>query len=232
VILFYQPEIPDGVLHLDEEESRHCVKVLRKNSGDLIRVTDGKGAFYDVLITRADPRQCTFSIKEKYSEPVRDHHIHIAISPTKNADRIEWFVEKSVELGVDEITLMDCDNTERSHIKAARLKKVAISAMKQSLKAILPIVNDVTPFSEVLKFKKESGFIAYVDSSNPLHLKQAASGFKKNALVLIGPEGDFSKEELSLAQNAGFKKVSLGNSRLRTETAGIAACHILNLVQE
>lgn len=231
MILFYQPEITEGVVHLDEEESRHCIKVLRKNSGDLIHITDGKGSFYDALITKADARQCEFSVKEKKPQTARRYRIHIAISPTKNADRIEWFVEKAVELGVDEITLMDCDKTERSHIKSSRLQKVAVSAMKQSLKAFLPVVNDMTPFSDVLKTKRASGFIAYVDASNPLHLRQAAAGFQ-DALLLIGPEGDFSKEELSHALNAGFQKVSLGPSRLRTETAGMAACHILNLIHE
>jgi 16S rRNA (uracil1498-N3)-methyltransferase len=231
VILFYQPAISEGVLHLDEEESRHCVKVLRKNNGDLIHITDGKGIFYDALITKADSKQCYFSIQRKREQTLRDYYIHVAISPTKNADRIEWFIEKTVELGIDEITLMDCENTERSHIKASRLKKVAISAMKQSLKASLPVINEMTSFEDVLQMKKESGYIAYVDSANPLHLQQASSGFKK-ALVLIGPEGDFSPEELSLALNSGFQKVSLGKSRLRTETAGMAACHILNLVHE
>ena len=231
MILFYQPEIPEGVLHLDEEESRHCIKVLRKNNGDSIHITDGKGSFYTALITKADPRQCVFLVKETQQQAKKDYRIHIAISPTKNADRIEWFVEKAVELGVDEITLMDCENTERSHIKSTRLKKVAISAMKQSLKAFLPTINELTSFADVLKMKEGSAYIAYVDSSNPLHLKEAAAGFK-NALMLIGPEGDFSPEELSLAVNSGFQKVSLGKSRLRTETAGMAACHILNLVHE
>ena len=231
MILFYQPAISEGVLHLDEEESRHCVKVLRKSNGDLIRITDGLGYFYDALITKADPKQCGFSIQARHRQPTKSHYIHIAISPTKNADRIEWFVEKTVEIGVDEITLMECDNTERSHIKSSRLKKVAVSAMKQSLKADLPIINDVKPFTDVLKMKNGSGFIAYVDASNPLHLQQAAKGFK-NAIVLIGPEGDFSQQELSLSLNAGFQKVNLGKSRLRTETAGMAACHILNLVHE
>jgi 16S rRNA (uracil1498-N3)-methyltransferase len=231
VILFYQPAIPEGVLHLDEEESRHCVKVLRKNNGDVIHITDGKGSFYDALITKADPRQCGFSLQEKRQQQKKNFSVHIAISPTKNADRIEWFVEKTVELGVDEITLMECDNTERSHLKSSRLHKVAVSAMKQSLKAFLPVINEMTSFPDVLKMKKGFGYIAYVDASNPLHLQQAAAGFK-DALVLIGPEGDFSSEELSLALNSGFQKVTLGKSRLRTETAGMAACHILNLLHE
>jgi 16S rRNA (uracil1498-N3)-methyltransferase len=231
VILFYQPLIPEGIHHLDEDESRHCVKVLRKNNGDLIHLTDGKGFFYDATITRADQRQCDFTIQKKIHQEPGSYQIHIGISPTKNADRIEWFVEKAVELGVDEITLMDCEHTERSYFKPDRIKRVAISAMKQSLKAYLPIIHDLTPFQDVVKSNIESKFIAFVDETNRLHLKDAASGFN-NALVLIGPEGDFSIDELEAALSNGFKKVSLGKSRLRTETAGVAACHILNLLHE
>jgi 16S rRNA (uracil1498-N3)-methyltransferase len=132
VNLFYQPQLPQGILHLDADESRHVVKVLRKKQGDCIRVTDGKGFFYDVVIDQADPRHCTFDVTKKIQAPSRNFIIHIAISPTKNADRIEWFVEKSVEFGIDEITLLECDHTERQHFKVERLEKMAISAMKQS----------------------------------------------------------------------------------------------------
>lgn len=228
--LFYQPQLPDGVLHLDPDESRHCIKVLRKRSGDTIRVTDGKGTFYEVVLTEADSRQCSFLINSKISEPVKDFTIHLAISPTKNADRIEWFVEKSVELGIDVITLLECQNTERSYLKTERLEKVAISAMKQSLKASLPLVRSLTTFSALVTTSKESSkFIAFVDHTNPHHLKDVARP-GSDYLILIGPEGDFSTQELSLALTHNFQKVGLGSSRLRTETAGMAACHILNLV--
>ena len=228
--LFYQPQLPDGILHLDSDESRHCVKVLRKRSGDTIRVTDGKGAFYDVVLTDADPHRCSFQICSKVSELPRSYHIHIAISPTKNADRIEWFVEKSVELGIDTITLLECKNTERSYLKTERLEKVAISAMKQSLKASLPLINSLTDYSKLVTTSEASSkFIAFVDQTNPYHLKDVARP-GSDYLLLIGPEGDFSSQELSLALTHNFQKVSLGSSRLRTETAGMAACHILNLV--
>ena len=229
--LFYQPGIPDGVLYLDGDESKHCVKVLRKKAGDPIHITDGKGFLYQAVITKPDPTQCFFEIRTKTAAPERNHFIHIAISPTKNADRIEWFVEKATELGVDKISLIDCKNTERSFIKTDRLNKVAISAMKQSIKAVLPFIEDhVLQFTEVVEHCQEKvKCIAYVDATNPLHLKDAGRP-GTSYCVLIGPEGDFSAEELKTAMEYNFEKVSLGQSRLRTETAGVAACHILNLI--
>lgn len=228
--LFYQPLIPQGVFYLDQEESKHCIKVLRRSKDDELKITDGKGYFYNAVITKADAQQCQFQIKEKILETVKDFSIHIAISPTKNPERIEWFIEKAVELGIDEISFVHCKTTERPFIKIERLEKVAISAMKQSLKATLPKVNDILKLDHLIKHAKEaSKFIAYVDHSNPAHLKNVASAFS-NYLVLIGPEGDFSDGELAQAIQQGFQKISLGNSRLRTETAGLAACHILNLI--
>jgi 16S rRNA (uracil1498-N3)-methyltransferase len=229
--LFYQPAIPDGIQYLDADESKHCVKVLRKKAGDVIRLTDGHGFFYDAVITKADASQCTFEVTQKTPAQQKEYFIHIAISPTKNADRIEWFVEKATELGVDRISLIDCKNTERSFIKTDRLNKVAISAMKQSVKAILPHIDDhLLQFSEVIEDCQErEKCIACVDSANPLHLKDAVKP-DTSYCVLIGPEGDFSSEELKTALEYDFRKVSLGPSRLRTETAGVVACHVLNLI--
>lgn len=230
--LFYQPGITDGVLYLDGDESRHCVKVFRKKTGDAIVITDGKGFFYDAVITKADAGKCQFEIRQKQLAPKKDFFIHIAISPTKNTERIEWFVEKATELGVDAITLMGCKNTERSFIKTERLMKVAISAMKQSVKAVLPAIQDhLLQFTEVAEqCREQEKCIAFVDTGNPLHLRDAVAK-KRSYCVLIGPEGDFSPDELTTAIGYGFKKVSLGPSRLRTETAGVAACHVLNLIQ-
>lgn len=229
--LFYQPGIPDGVLYLNGDESKHCIKVLRKKTGAIIHITDGKGFFYDAVITKADPAQCFFDIRSKTPAPEKDYYIHIAISPTKNADRIEWFVEKATEFGVDKISLIDCKKTERSFIKTDRLNKVAISAMKQSVRAVLPVIDDhVFQFTEVVEDCQEKAkCIAYVDATNPVHLKDAVRP-GTSYCVLIGPEGDFSDEELKTALEHNFTKVSLGPSRLRTETAGVAACHILNLI--
>jgi 16S rRNA (uracil1498-N3)-methyltransferase len=229
VNLFYQPLLSQGTTYLDAEESRHVVKVLRKKQGDRITVTDGNGFFYDVTITNADPRQCAFDINAKTQEHSKNFSIHIAISPTKNSDRIEWFVEKAVEFGIDEITLIECDHTERQHLKIERLQKMAVSAMKQSLKAKLPEIHPLIPFQELVQTTRvKEKYIAHVDNDNPNQLKNFVTP-GSSYLVLIGPEGDFSPEEISVAGSHGFKKISLGPSRLRTETAGIAACHILNL---
>jgi 16S rRNA (uracil1498-N3)-methyltransferase len=230
VNLFYQPLLSDGVFFLDQEESRHCVKVLRKKTGDDILITDGKGIFYKAVLTNEDVQKCSFKVNETYPENQRNYSIHIAISPTKNADRIEWFVEKSVELGVDHITLMECENTERTFVKKERLDKVAISAMKQSLKARRPVITTSIKFADVITNVSEPRrYIAYVDAANPDHLQKIADP-NQRYIVLIGPEGDFTPAELVMAQAVGFAKVSLGESRLRTETAGLAACHILNLL--
>lgn len=228
--LFYQPLIQDGILFLDVEESRHCVKVLRKKQGDAIALTDGKGFFYEGLITKADSGQCFFEIHKKSPVQKKNFFIHLAISPTKNADRIEWFVEKATELGVDQISLIKCKNTERNFVKTERLLKVAISAMKQSVKAVLPsIPNQPLQFKEVVEnCPQHQKYIAFVDPTNPIHLRDETIP-QSSYCVLIGPEGDFSSEELKMATDHGFKKISLGQSRLRTETAGMAACHILNL---
>jgi 16S rRNA (uracil1498-N3)-methyltransferase len=227
--LFYQPRIAEGVQSLDPEESRHCVKVLRKNVGDAITLTDGRGSFYDATITGVT-RECTFRVEKTTTVTPLPYHIHIAIAPTKNADRIEWFVEKCVELGINAITLIECENSERTYQKSERLMKVAISAMKQSLKAYLPVIHPLTTVDTLIKNAGERGrFIAYVDQANPAHLITQAQR-SEQYLVLIGPEGDFSPNELSMAIEHGFVKVSLGQSRLRTETAGVAACHILNLI--
>jgi 16S rRNA (uracil1498-N3)-methyltransferase len=229
VNLFYQPLIPRGALYLDPDESRHAIKVLRKRNGDTIKLTDGNGVFYEGIVTDADAHQCAFDIHSSAPEPRKNFRIHIAISPTKNTDRIEWFVEKSVELGIDEITLLLCDHTERQHLKIERLKKNAVSAMKQSLKAWLPVLHPITSFKDfVPAVTEEEKFIAHVDDQNQLYLQRVVDP-GRSYLILIGPEGDFSSDELLLAERYGFKKVSLGSSRLRTETAGLAACHILNL---
>lgn len=229
--LFYQPEINKGLLQLDPEESRHCVKVLRKREGDKVTVVDGDGNFYEVAIVDADPRKCTFTVLSVHKEEKRPFSIHIGIAPTKNADRIEWFVEKAVELRVDEVTFLQCEHSERVKINLERLLKKAVSAMKQSVKASLPQLNEIMPFEEFAQKAGAQKFIAYVDQDNPNHLKDMAAP-KMDCLVMIGPEGDFSAKEVEMARSAGWIAVSLGKSRLRTETAGLAACHILNLLNE
>lgn len=228
--LFYQPLLPQGALYLDEEESRHCVKVLRKRNGDAIRITDGAGNFYEAVITDASPARCAFTVRDVIATEQPRHFIHVAIAPTKNPDRIEWFVEKATELGIDKISLIATEHTEKSFIKRDRLRKMAVSAMKQSLKARVPEISELIAFGSAIdSAEEEQRFIAHVDEQNPVLLLHAAKPGSR-AIVLIGPEGDFSAEELTAAHARGFVKVSLGTSRLRTETAGLAACHILNLV--
>ena len=228
--LFYQPSIQQGIFHLDSTESKHCTKVLRKKAGDKIHITDGKGFLYEAVITLADPAECRFEIQQKKTETIKSYSIHIAISPTKHPDRLEWFVEKAVELGVDRITIMNCEHTEQSHYKLERLEKIAISAMKQSLRVTLPNIEGPKDFKMVIDDPYAAlKFIAHIDASNPDHLKNIARPHSEY-LILIGPEGDFSPDELRLAAAKKFKKVNLGSNRLRTETAGLAACNILNLV--
>jgi 16S rRNA (uracil1498-N3)-methyltransferase len=230
--IFYQPKVGVGNYYLEEEESRHAVKVLRMKDGNQMQVVDGKGIYYTSLITRADPKKCEFNIIKIYKEnPDKKHYIHLAIAPTKNNDRMEWLVEKTVELGIDEISFINCQRSERKDINAGRIEKKAVSAMKQSLKASLPQINSTISFSQFIieKAAQEQKFIAYVDEQIPHHLKNAAASGKQYC-ILVGPEGDFSPEEISLAQEEGFIPVSLGKSRLRTETAGMAACLVLNLI--
>jgi 16S rRNA (uracil1498-N3)-methyltransferase len=227
--LFYQPDIPQGILHLNEDESRHAVKVLRMKIGDPLLITDGQGTFYDATITLADSRACGFTITEKRVSPARSFSISIAIAPTKNIDRTEWFVEKAVELGIEQIHFMRCKNSERKTVNLERIQKIVISAMKQSSQAWLPICSEIKPYSEILQLSADQKFICHVNSQNPDQLKSLAKPNQKY-LVLIGPEGDFQKEELEQAIHQGFKKASLGSNRLRTETAALAACHTLNLL--
>lgn len=196
-------------------------------------VADGKGHFYEVVITHPNPRQCTFVVEQIKHEADRNFHIHIAIAPTKNADRLEWFVEKAVELGIDEISLLLTGQAERKKLKTDRLERKAVSAMKQSLKATLPAIHLPVDFSTFLQ-QPMSGiqkFVAYVSDAPLPHLFHTATPSGRY-VVLIGPEGDFTPEEIRQAKQEGYAPVSLGPSRLRTETAGLAACHTLHLLQE
>jgi 16S rRNA (uracil1498-N3)-methyltransferase len=227
MLLFYQSNIEKTPI-LSEEDSRHCVKVLRKNIKDKIHVVDGFGGLFECEITKAHEKKCEvriLSTKREFEK--RTHYLHIAIAPTKNADRIEYFVEKCVEIGVDEITLIQTKHSERKNQKTERLEKIAISAMKQSLKAYLPKVNELRDFDKFIENANFEGkFIAHLsDDAKPL---KDVAAFSNEVLILIGPEGDFAQDEILLAQKFGFQLVTLGNSRLRTETAGVVACAIVN----
>jgi 16S rRNA (uracil1498-N3)-methyltransferase len=227
MLLFYQSNI-EKTPFLSEEDSRHCLKVLRKNIKDKIHIVDGVGGLFECEITKAYEKKCEvriLSVRREFEK--REYYLHIAIAPTKNADRIEYFIEKCVEIGIDEITLIQTKHSERKNQKTERLEKIAISAMKQSLKAYLPKVNELMDFNEFIQNANfEAKFLAHLtDDAKPL--KDVAAN-KKEVLLMIGPEGDFSQDEILLAQNFGFQLVTLGNSRLRTETAGVVACSIVN----
>lgn len=224
--IFYQPEISTKSF-LNEEDSKHCIKVLRKTLNEKIIVVDGFGGFFECEITKPHEKKCEFkviSVIENYNAPQKK--IHIAIAPTKNTDRLEWFVEKAVEIGVHQISLIETQHSERRFQKTDRLEKIAISAMKQSIKAFLPKINELSKFQKFIETVKDNNkFIAHLEE-NPQQL--AKQNVKDEVCILIGPEGDFSGNEVDIAKKNGFQVVALGNSRLRTETAGLVACTILN----
>lgn len=228
--VFYQPDLLAGTHQLSAEESKHCIRVLRHEKGDIINVTDGQGTLFEVRILEPNPKKCTFELVKHSRKPEKKFTITIAIAPTKSIDRIAWFVEKAVELGVTEIKFYFGRHSERKKLNMERMQKKAIVAMKQSEQFLLPSISLYDSFKHCLDdTTTDERYIAHVDSANPYHLMDVAeeSGFYT---VFIGPEGDFSEEEILYAFAAGFTKVSLGANRLRTETAGIAACHILNLI--
>ena len=230
--LFYVHDI-DQRWELDEEESQHCVRVLRLTAGDVILLTDGRGNTYEARITNPHPKHCAFEvISSEQQVNKRPYRLHVAIAPTKNIDRIEWMVEKCTEIGVDEITPLLCRFSERKVIKPERLTKIMVSAAKQSLKAYMPILHDMCTFEEfVSNVVCEQRFIAHCYKDEKRLLQQELQQ-GKDVVVLIGPEGDFSEEEVQRALTAGYIPVSLGDSRLRTETAGVVACHTVALLNQ
>lgn len=229
-MVFYDPHITSQSQFLNREESNHAIKVLRLSAAHFIDITDGNGNLYKAQITTPNPKSCGIDVIGHTHYPKSNTHIHIAIAPTKNTDRMEWFVEKSVEIGIQEISFLKCFNSERKVIKKERFHKKAISAMKQSLNYHLPKINEMIGFNDLtMHAGAEQKFIAIVDFTNPKTLLEAASPDCSSYLVLIGPEGGFSEQEIQTAKNKNYIKVSLGPARLRTETAGLVACHLLNL---
>jgi 16S rRNA (uracil1498-N3)-methyltransferase len=229
--LFYEPNILTQP-YLNEDDSKHAVKVLRHKVGDLLNLVDGKGNWVTAKIVNTNFVNLKLDVQStvnEYNKP--NYYIHITIAPTKNTDRIEWFLEKSVEMGIDEITFLQTNKSERKELKLNRLEKIAVAAMKQSKKAYLPKINPLIKLNEFLKedYSNLQKFVAFVDSTNTEYLHNLANKSGKY-LVLIGPEGDFSKEEIEILKKKDFKCISLGNSILRTETAGIAVCNTLNMI--
>lgn len=231
--IFYTPNI-EQIQELPEEESQHCVKVLRLNEGDEICLTDGKGKFFKAEISLAHAKRCGVRILETIPTPPSwPCRIHLAIAPTKNMDRIEWLTEKCTEIGIDEITLLRCRFSERKEVKNERLQKILVSAMKQSLKATLPVLSGVIDFKQFIK-QPFSGqkFIAHCYTEMDKQIIKDLYKKGEDVTVLIGPEGDFSPEEVTLALENGYQPISLGESRLRTETAGVVACHTIHVINQ
>ncbi|NVO11983.1 MAG: 16S rRNA (uracil(1498)-N(3))-methyltransferase [Bacteroidales bacterium] len=228
--IFYAPDISDTLYTLNEEESKHCIRVLRLTLGDEITLVDGLGGLFKTRIVTPEVKRCQVEVYQTIKEyEKRDFYLHIAIAPTKNIERFEWFLEKVTEIGIDEITPLLCEHSERKVINNERLEKIFVTAMKQSIKAYIPKLNPLTPFKQFIQTQNpESTYIAHCQRKGLNHLKNELVSTPKTT-ILIGPEGDFSSDEISKAIQLNIKEISLGNSRLRTETAGVVACHIINL---
>ena len=229
--IFYAPLIATDPL-LPDEESMHCTRVLRLGRGAELTVTDGRGVFYRAVIEEADTRHCRVRVVEQREAPRPwAYGLHLAVAPTKSIDRMEWFLEKATEIGVDSVTLLRCRYSERREVKRERLQRVAVSAMKQSGQAHLPLIEGMTDFADFITRSTTEAcrLIAHCHSSE---LPSLSTSYHRgsNVLILIGPEGDFSAEEVEMAEAAGFAGVSLGRTRLRTETAALAACHAIHVL--
>jgi 16S rRNA (uracil1498-N3)-methyltransferase len=226
--IFYEPDILINGGKLNEEESKHCIKVLRHKIGDNISIINGSGTRVLCSITEASPKACKVKIENTETKPPASGKCHIAIAPTKSIDRFEWFLEKSTELGIDKITPLLCFQSERKQIKPARLERVLIAATKQSLRLWKPVIEELTNLKNFLNSEhpEKQKFIAHCEESNRKMLLETLQKKDNNndVLILIGPEGDFSQEEIKLALKNKFIPVSFGENRLRTETAGIYGC--------
>jgi 16S rRNA (uracil1498-N3)-methyltransferase len=236
--LFYSEAISEDsdTYTFPREESKHIIRVLRKQIGDSVAITNGKGFLFKGEITDSNPNKCTIQLHSAtFQEPI-PYKLHIAIAPTKLNDRFEWFLEKSTEIGITEITPIICDHSERKQIKEERFKKIVQSAMKQSLQTHLPILHPMATFKDFIasqskKPKTHLSCIAHCEEGEKRPLTKELTA-AKDILILIGPEGDFSSQEITQAVSTGYKEVTLGNSRLRTETAGIVACHSIAFLHQ
>jgi len=230
MFVFYSPDITRDIYSLNEQETKHCLKVLRLSKDDIIYLVDGKGGFYKAKIIDISKTKCSVKVINIIKEYCKsNYYLHIAIAPTKNIDRLEWFIEKSTEIGINEITPIICKRSERKKINIERLGKIMVSAIKQSGKAYLPVINPIIEFEQILSNNSFYKFIATCKADKLKNLKSLYTK-GKNPLVLIGPEGDFTPEEIEIAKQNKFKEVSLGPGILRTETAGIAACQIISFI--
>jgi 16S rRNA (uracil1498-N3)-methyltransferase len=231
--LFYTPDIDPAnpQYFLNEEESKHCVRVLRLVNGDEVQLIDGRGGFYSARILDAHPKRAllqVFSTRPEFNK--RNHYLHLAVAPTKNIERMEWLLEKATEIGIDEISFLVCQRSERKELKLDRLNKIVTAAVKQSIKAYHPVLNEPVSYNQFIKrpFAGQQ-FIAHCEGGEKTSLRSELKPGSRY-LVLIGPEGDFTSNEISAALNNGFKAITLGESRLRTETAALEACFEVNFL--
>jgi 16S rRNA (uracil1498-N3)-methyltransferase len=232
--LFYNPTITEATetFSFDKEESKHIIKVLRKKDTDILFVTNGLGFLFKTEITLASDSKCTVKILSFEKMELPKYKLHLAVAPTKMNDRYEWFLEKATEIGIHEITPIICDRSERKVINAERFDKIILSAMKQCNQLHLPILNPAVTFKEFIKQKNEGlQLIAHCEETDKKTLKSVLKP-NESYTILIGPEGDFSEKEIALALENNYTPVSLGNTRLRTETAAIVACHSVVFINE
>lgn len=232
-MLFYTPDIEPShpQYFLSEEESKHCIRVLRLEAGSQVQLIDGRGGFYDAIIQDAHPKRTILKITAVTTNfNKRNHYLHLAVAPTKNIERLEWFLEKATEIGIDEVSLIISHRSERKEVKVERLNKIITAAIKQSLKAYHPVLNEPVQLSKLFAqpFNGQK-FIAHCEPGDKLNLRDELT-LQSSCLILIGPEGDFTPAEIETALHNGFKPITLGESRLRTETAALEACFEVNFL--
>jgi len=228
--IFYTPDITGLEYTFSEDESKHAIRVLRMNLGEEVYLVDGKGNMFEAVISDAHPKRCKILVKNVINNyEKRNYHLHVAISPLKNPDRYEWFLEKSTEIGIDMITPLLCERSEKKIINPDRANRIVESAMKQSIKAYHPVVKPLAKFTDLLKnASEEVKMIACCEGERKLIRDCYKPG--QQAMILIGPEGDFTEDEIALAKANGFIPITMGESRLRTETAGLTACLSINFL--
>ena len=232
--LFFSQHRDGDLIVLGESESRHCVQVLRKKPGDEITVADGKGRWFLTHLIDANRKKCVVKISEETRRAALPAHLHLAIAPTKNISRLEWFLEKATEMGIREISLIYCRRSERRKVNTERLRRILVGAMKQSLNAFLPVLHEPASYEEFLQrsaIASAEGFIAHCLPGEKHHLRDLLSA-GNDTVVLIGPEGDFAEEEVERAVDLGYRPVSLGTARLRTETAAVAVSVFFNWLND
>ena len=229
---FFAPDLSGATHTLPEDESKHAVRVLRLAPGDAVVLVDGRGSVFQAEVADANPKRCQLRVTRQQQVPRRPYFVHVAVAPTKNLDRMEWLVEKAVEIGVDQLTFLRCARSERRELKLERLQKIAVSALKQSGQAWLPQLSELTDFTDFLPaIEGSTSFIGHLEAGDRTPLARVAAA-GAGCCILIGPEGDFTPQEIQAAFARGIRPVTLGASRLRTETAALAAAHTVHVARE